>query len=594
MVVVRKITPSFTIFPSKEAQMSTKRIILIVFIVLVILLALSFWTGRQMSKLNLGGGTTSIIGSESWLHLNPSSYIPEYSEILPMNFFGNQEMNSMQGMVEKIRAAKDDKRISGILLEPSGVQVSYATLNELGLALQDFKHSGKPVVAFGDMMLQGDYLLASYADEIYMEPSASAGLMLAGASANITFYKELFDKIGVKMHVIQSGEFKGAGEPYSQTSLTEGTRANIAEVISDRFNLIVNSIAQRRKLTVDDVLAVFNNREDFFMEAKQALELKLVDVAESRNALLDKYNISEDNLVKMRSYNPRAISKKSDAVAVMYLEGEIMGGTGSFNQSLISHAKVKEIVESIDESSDVKALVVRVNSPGGSALESEYIYQELSRLAQRIPVVISMGGTAASGGYYISCAGQHVVADPGTLTGSIGVIMMLPEATGLGKKIGLRSQTIKYGKFAGALNPLEPYPPELLESLRRNAEGTYDEFKSRVMTARGISPDKINSIAEGRIYSAEDALALDLVDEIGSLDVAIAKAAELAGVSNYEARNYPRKRSFLELLKETDLMNMRVASLFGPLPRDPEELAELLWERLNPNTWLYLMPVRVD
>jgi protease-4 len=574
--------------------MSTKKVILIVFIVLVILLALSFWTGRQMSKLNFGSSPTTIISSGSWLHVNPSAYIPEYSEILPFNFLGSKEMNSMQGMTEKIRAAKDDKRITGILLEPSGVQLSLATLNELGIALQDFKKSGKPVVAFGDMMMQGDYLLASFADEIYMEPSASAGLLLSGAAINITFYKELFDKIGVKMHVIQSGEFKGAGEPYSQTSLSEGTRANLAEAILDRFNLIIAGIAERRELTTDDVLAVFNKREDFFMNATQAEQLRLIDKAESRSGLLQKHNIDDDKLVTISSYSARQEAYKGDLIAVVYLEGEIMGGTGSFNQSPISHSKVKRAVKNIEENSDVKAVVVRVNSPGGSALESEYIYQELSRLNQKIPVVISMGGTAASGGYYISCAGQYVVADPGTITGSIGVIMMLPEATGLGKKVGLRSQTIKYGKFAGAINPLEPYPAELLASLSRNSTGTYNEFKARVMTAREISPDKINSIAEGRIFSAEDALALNLVDELGSLDVAIAKAGELAGITSYRARNFPRKKSILEILKETDFMNMQVSSLLKAASGNPEELANYMLENLKPYTWLYLMPLRVD
>lgn len=574
--------------------MSTKKVLLIIFIVLIFLLALSFWTGRQMSKLNFGGTPSVAISSGSWLHLNPSSYIPEYTEIMPFNFLGSKEQNSMQGMVEKIRAAKHDKRINGILLEPSGVQLSLATLNELGIALQDFKESGKPVVACGDLMMQGDYLLASYADEIYMEPSASAGLLLSGAAVNITFYKELFDKIGVKMHVIQAGEFKGAGEPYSQTSLSEGTRANLADAILDRFNLIVEGIAGRRELTRDDVLAVFNSREDFFLSAAQAEQLRLIDKAESRPGMLQKYEIDDDKLVSIGSYSPRPEIYKGDLIAVLYLEGEIMSGTGSFAQSLISYSKVRKAVESIVDNADVKAVVVRVNSPGGSALESEYIHQELSRLNQKLPVVISMGGTAASGGYYIACAGQHIVADPGTITGSIGVIMMLPEATGLGKKVGLRSQTIKYGKFAGAINPLEPYSPELLASLRRNSTGTYDEFKARVMAARGISPDKINSIAEGRVFSAEDALALNLVDEVGSLQTAIAKAGELAGISSYRARSFPRKKSILELLKETDFMNMQVSSLLKAASGDPEELANYMLENLKPYTWLYLMPLRVE
>ncbi|NLN35984.1 MAG: signal peptide peptidase SppA, partial [Candidatus Cloacimonetes bacterium] len=269
--------------------MSTKKIILIIVAVLIVLIALSFWTGRQMSKFSPANAGMTPISAGSWLHLNPKAYVPEYSEIMPINWFGMKEMNSMQGLVAKIRAAKNDKRIEGILIEPMGVQISYASLNELELAIQDFKTSGKPVVAFGDMRSQGDYILASFADQVYMDPSASAGLLLTGSSANVTFYKELFDKIGIKMHVIQAGEFKGAGEPYSQTSLSEGTRANIAEALSDRFNLLVDGIAKRRSITTDDVLAVYNNRDDLFISAKQALQMKLIDKADSRQALMDQY-----------------------------------------------------------------------------------------------------------------------------------------------------------------------------------------------------------------------------------------------------------------------------------------------------------------
>mgnify|MGYP000851682530 FL=1 len=574
--------------------MSTKKIILIIVAVLIVLIALSFWTGRQMSKFSPANAGMTPISAGSWLHLNPKAYVPEYSEIMPINWFGMKEMNSMQGLVAKIRAAKNDKRIEGILIEPMGVQISYASLNELELAIQDFKTSGKPVVAFGDMMGQGDYMLASFADQVYMDPSASAGLLLTGSSANVTFYKELFDKIGVKMHVIQAGEFKGAGEPYSQTSLSEGTRANIAEALSDRFNLLVDGIAKRRNITTYDVLAVYNNRDDLFISAKQALQMKLIDKADSRQALMDQYAIGKDKLVSFSSYTERPELGKNNLVAVIYLEGNIMPGYGSMSQSVISHEKVRRIVKSIEDDPAVKAVVVRVNSPGGSALESEYIYRELKHLSDKVPMVISMGGTAASGGYYISCAGQYIYADPGTLTGSIGVIMMLPELTGLSRKVGLRSQTIKYGKFAGALNPMEAYSPELIASLKRNSQGTYDEFKARVMTARNISPDKINSIAEGRVYSAEDAMAIDLVDEIGSLDTAIAKAAELAKLSDYRTGIFPIKKSIFEFLKDSDFMNMQIKNLLKYRHLNLEELTDALPDMIETNSWLYLMPIKVD
>lgn len=574
--------------------MSTKKIVLIIAIVFILLVGLFYWTGRQMSKFAFSAPASTVVSADSWLNLNPSAMIPEYAEVLPLNLFGSRDTNSMQSMSAKIRKAKDDSRISGLLIQPMGAMLSLATLHELGLAIQDFKSSGKPVIAFGDMMGHSDYLLASYADEIYMEPSMSAGLMLSGASANITFYKEMFDKLGVKMHVIQAGEFKGAGEPYSQTSLTEGTRRNIEEMLSDRFNLILAGVAERRKLTMDDVKAVYNDRENFILHAAEALEMRLIDHAAPRSQMLAERLIDPEKIVNINSYAVGKQNARGEKIAVMYLGGNIMPSSGGFNQAQISYEKVRKMVKQIQEDKEVKAVVLRIDSPGGSALESELIYQELLKLKSSKPLVVSMGGVAASGGYYISCASDKIIADSGCLTGSIGVIMMLPEATGLGRKLGLRSQTIKYGKFAGAINPLEPYSEELLASLKRNSEGTYNEFKSRVMTARKISPDKINSIAEGRIYSAEDALVLGLVDEIGSLDFAIAKAAEAAGIARYKVENFPHKLSFFEAMKDANFFNMQIASLMGTKWWDIDKQIAQKLEMFEPYKWQYLMPIVVD
>jgi len=573
--------------------MSTKKIVLIVIIALILLIGLSYWTGRQMSKFAFNAQPSISVGDGSWLRLNAETYIPEYNEVLPLNLFGSKSTNSVQNMTAKIKKAKTDSRITGLMIEPMMVSLSLASLNELGLAIQDFKTSGKPVIAFGDMMGHGDYLLASYADEIYMEPSASAGLMLSGTAANIMFFKELFDKIGVKMHIIQAGEFKGASEPYSRTSLSEGTRQNIEDALSDRFDLILSELAKRRELTFDDVLSVYNNREDYILNAETALQIRLIDHAMPRTQMLDERNIDEDKIVSISKYSERQKPVHKENVAVVYLGGSIMPGSGSFSQSIITHAKVRKIVEQIEQDESIKAVVLRIDSPGGSALESELIYQALQKLKSSKPMVVSMGGTAASGGYYISCAADHIIADPGTITGSIGVIMMLPEATGLGRKLGLRSQTIKFGKFAGAINPLEPYSAELLASLKRNSQSTYSEFKTRVMTAREISPDKINSIAEGRIYSAEDAMAVGLVDELGSLDFAVTKAAEIAGMAEYQVQNFPRKISFFEALKDSDFMQMQISSLIKKPWWDVDTRILQHLEDIEPYKWQYLMPVVV-
>ncbi|MDD4100785.1 MAG: signal peptide peptidase SppA [Candidatus Cloacimonetes bacterium] len=572
---------------------TTTKTLLIIFAVLILLIGMSYCTGRKLGKM-AGGPGAAVITDDSWLRVNPSAYLADYNEIMPMQFLGDSAANSTQSICAKIRHSANDKRIKGIILEPGMLQISLPALNEIGIAIADFKVSGKPVYAYGDYLSQGDYLLASYADEIFMEPSASAGLMLTGTSANSLFYKDMYDKLGIKMHVIQAGEFKGAGEPYSQTSFSEGTRQNIAAALSDRFESILKLIATNRKITVDDVRTVYNNREELFIPAEQAVSMKLIDHAMSRAEMLKKLETDSEKMVPIAKYAAGPEFSAKEKIAVVYLNGNISAGPASYNQSMISHAKVQKICKALVKDKSIKAVVLRINSPGGSALESELIYQELLRLKASKPIVVSMGSVAASGGYYISCAADKILADEGTITGSIGVIMVLPEGTGLGRKIGINSQTIKFGKFAGGINPLEPYSPELLASLKQSSIATYDEFKSRVMTARKISPDKIQSIAEGRIYSAEDALGVGLIDSLGNLEDAVLQAAEMANISDYAVTNYPLKITFFEALKDSEFFRMSLKSLLENRILDIQKLAERYVEPIEPGTWQYLMPTMVD
>ncbi|HOS08013.1 MAG TPA: signal peptide peptidase SppA [Candidatus Cloacimonas acidaminovorans] len=539
------------------------------------------------------GAKSAKIPSNAWLYVNPSALLPDYNELEELRFV-NVSSPSVQEICAKIKLAAKDERIKGILLQPQMIMTNYPALEEMSLAIGTFQKSGKPVLAFGDNFTQGDYLLASCADKIYMEPSASAGLALQGVSANMLFYKEMLDKLGIKMHILQSGEYKGAGEPFSQTELSKGTKENIDAALYDIYNHLLSLVAQNRKLETTYVKDIFEKRDDFFLSAEKAKELKLIDFAMSRDEMLKSLGLEEDNFVKIANYSPTAKKKKGDKIAVVYLNGNIapVSRSNFGSQGIISEAKVKKIIKQIHKHKDIKAVVLRINSPGGSALESELIYQQLLKLKREYPLVVSMGGTAASGGYYISCAGDYLIADPGTLTGSIGVIGLIPEMAGLGKKIGVRSQTLKYGKFAGALSPLEHYDPALIESLKRSSTATYNEFKQRVMTARKISPENIEAVAEGRIFSAEDALANKLIDEIGTLDKAIAKAAGLAKVTPYSSVNFPKKESYWEALRESDLLNLKERLQNN---NDPATQLEKYLKQISATgEWLYLMPYTLE
>ncbi|MDD3534578.1 MAG: signal peptide peptidase SppA [Candidatus Cloacimonetes bacterium] len=576
--------------------MSTKKTVLIAVLVFIVLIFFSLFVSRGVNKMLgiKGSSATVLAGKDNWLVINPSGTVPEYNEIQAMPMFQKLSANSVESISAKIRYAITDVRIKGILLEPSGGGFSLPAIHEIGLALNEFKAAGKPVYAAGDMISQADYLLASYADEIAMDPSASGGIMLTGVAANSLFFKGFMDKYGIKMHVIQAGEFKGAGEPFSQTGFSEGTRQNISKVFSGLFEEMLSLLAANRGLTVEDMRAVYNDRRDLFILADEALELKLIDTASTRADYLAKHKITKNHTVSIAKYKNPVKLAKGDKIAVVYLSGDITPGTASYGRSQISYNKVRKITQEISKNKHVKAVVLRVDSPGGSALESDHIYRDLLKLKEDKPLVVSMSGVAASGGYYISCAADKIVADSGTIAGSIGVIMMLPEYTQASRRLGITSETIKFGKFASAINPFEPYSPELLASIKRSAAATYDEFKGIVMDARGIAPEKINSIAEGRVYSAEDALALGLIDEIASLDKAVALAAELADISSYSTINYPQKISFFDALSESDFFGMMSLKLFGSKLNKYLDEYESALEMMEPGIWQYRMPLQVD
>ena len=558
-----------------------------------LVLLLVFFIGFSISYKRLKPGKTTV-GKDSWLVINPTGEIKDYNEILGSSFFG-LDSPSARDICDRIRAAATDGKIKGIMLEPSGIGVSYSSLADITLALQDFRKSGKPIIAYGAMLSQKDYYLCLSADKIFMEAAASGGLMLEGVSANIMFYKEMFDKIGVKMHVMQSGAYKGAGEPYSQTSLSEGTAQNMNAVLKDRYDYLLAALASTRKLSAEEATAIFETRKDYFISGPSALGYKLIDGVMSRDSLMTKYAIKTDDRVSITNYyGAPKLKPSTNHIAVINLAGNISPQSGMGFDNSISAAKVQKILDAIAKNNKVKAVVLRVNSPGGSALESELIYQKLLKLKSKVPIVVSMNGVAASGGYYISCASDYIMADELTLTGSIGVIMMVPETEGLGRKLGLRTQTLKYGKYAGALTQFSTYDEDFLASLRLNSTSVYDEFKARVMTARGISADSISAVAEGRVFSAKAAKANGLIDEIGNLDQAIAKAAALAKVNQYQAVNYPDQISFMELIMSQKSLYRLTGSLSLKSLMDPARLEEQFIKSLQPNQWLYLMPTKLD
>ncbi len=550
-------------------------------LILIIVFAISFF--GSFNKL----GKSSNIPSNAWLSLDLSGIVSDYNEYSMPQFLESQS-ESARDVIDKVIHAASDKRIKGILIEPGFMQINQANLAEIGKAIEVFKKSQKPVVAYSSMMSQADYLLCAMADSLWMEASASGGIILEGVSANVLFYKEALQKLGIKMHVMQAGEFKGAGEPYTRTDLSPGAKENMDKVLLSRYQLLINQIAKNRNLPFDKVKDILENREELFISGKAAMDYGLVDNTASYDDFLQHFGINQESILSLKKYQPIIRSAKKENVAIINLSGTI-NSSDEYAQNSISLAKLKRSINELEKDSSIKAVVIRINSPGGSALESELIYQKLKALKSKYPLVISMGATAASGGYYISCAADHIIADPACVTGSIGVIMAVPETKELGNKLGLHSQTLRHGKFAGAINLFETYEPSVLQALKLSSEAVYTEFKQRVSEARKIPMQSMPQVAEGRVFSPEDALKLKLIDAIGSQEDAVKKAASLANIKDYGIVYYPAKVSFFELLRKSGFANYM--SMLTSAHMEPKQMIERhVLQRFNTNVWLYQCP----
>jgi protease-4 len=527
-----------------------------------------------------------------WLEISPSGIVEDYNEV-DYGFMGN--VTSIEDICTKIRDAAQDKNVKGILLLPSFTQIRMTGINEIAEALKIFKQSGKPVLSHLDMQTQADYMLAALADTVAMDPAASGGLFFEGVQANVSFYKNLLDKLGLKVNVIKSGAFKGYGETYSNTTFSPETYGNLKSVLSDRYDLITSFISVHRKLTPEQVKAIFEARQDYLISSKYALESGLVDKICGKDEFLKRNRIEKKQVVAVEDYSGSdKQNSSSDEIAVCYLQGGISPRVASqWQQDGINADKVQRIIDQINEDRKIKAVVLRVNSPGGSALESELIYRKIQQLKAKVPVVVSMSGVAASGGYYISSPADYIVADPFTITGSIGVIQLLPDASGLAKKVGITNQTIGFGKYAGAMNLLNTPSAELLASLQRNSEQVYSEFKHRVVKYRKVDYDSLETLAGGRVWSAGAALENHLIDKVGTLSDAVMKAAELAKLKTYKTSVLPHKKQYFELLMER-LNKSQMTKTNLSLETLPNLLFRQLQSIFKPYSTLCLMPYDLE
>jgi len=502
----------------------------------------------------IGISISSISQKESYgdntiLKLKLEEFIPEKSDNVNQQsvfFGGSSETIGLRRILTLLEAASEDKKIKGILLENNSIGVGQATVLSLMAGLQKFKESGKFIYTYADSHSQSSYLLCSVADSMFINPQG--GVDLKGYGAAIPFFKNMLDKVGIEMNIFYAGNFKSGTEPYRLNEMSDFNRLQTRTFLEDMQEIMIKKIAENRNLTPEKINNIMANLEG--RTGKKALENGLVDALFYKDQLEDflrqKLDIKEGKKLKMVSlseYNTIADiddkGKGKNKIAIIYAEGEII--YGSNEPGIISEKKYISMLTKIRNDKNIKAVVLRVNSPGGNAFTSDVIWRELEKIKEAgKPLIASFGDYAASGGYYIAAGADRIVAQPNTLTGSIGVYMMFPNATKLlNEKIGVNFDTIKTHEFATGFSPTNNLSEKEKALLQESTYEIYDLFIDRVSKGRKLSVDSTKVIAQGRVWTGKRAIEIGLVDELGGLDEAIAIAAKKAGLTDYKTVEYP-------------------------------------------------------
>lgn len=527
--------------------------IVILFVVIAILGAMSL-VGMVAS-----GEATKNVSDNSVLVVNLSGTMEEQAGDNTLNQFLGSAASTMglQETLEAIQKAKENDKVKGIYIEAGSFSADYASLQEVRNALLDFKKSGKWIVAYGDIYTQATYYLCSVADKVWMNPSGE--IDWHGMASQPIFVKDLLAKVGIKMQVIKVGKYKSATEMYTEDHMSDANREQTQAYINSIWKQITNDVSSSRKISVDSLNA-YADRLVMFEGAEAQKKYKLVD------ALLyhDQVKAEVKKLLKLdddKSINQLSISdmqtvkrkKDGEQVAVYYAYGDIVDSPsqgmlmGGGHQIVANY--VNNDLQSLADDENVKAVVIRVNSPGGSAYASEQLWHQIEVLKQKKPVVVSMGGYAASGGYYMSSGANYIFAEPTTLTGSIGIFGTIPDRSELmTKKLGLKFDEVKTNKNAAFGTSSRPFNAEEISYLQSYINRGYQLFRKRVADGRKMTIEQVEAIAQGHVFTGADALKIKLVDELGGLDKAIAKAAQLAKIDEYYTNNYPAPPSIFDQL----------------------------------------------
>ena len=544
------------------------KVVLAAFIGTLIALVINFFikvgvVSSMISNLSKSDTETSAtVKPNSVLYMKLDYDIPDRTTDNPfggINFTSmeSQDMTGMNEILRNIEHAKTDANIKGIYLELSSIPTSTATLQEIRDKLVEFKESGKFVVVYGESMSQSAYYVASIADRIFLNPEGM--LDLHGMASQVMFYKHLFDKLDIEMQIVRgpNNRFKSAVEPYFLDKMSEANREQMDKLLGTVWGKILSDISLSRNISVEQLNQIADNLETLF-SADKALEYGLVDNLYYKDQVLEELKgltgSNKDinavaNAKYAKSYKDKNTSKNE--VAIIYASGQIFDGKGS--EENIYSENLSKTIRKAREDENIKAIVLRVNSPGGSAVASAVIGRELDLAKAEKPIIVSMGNYAASGGYWISANADYIFADATTLTGSIGVFGTFPNAQGfLNNKIGLTFDVAKTNENADFGSITQPLTEFQYSKLQENVVQTYDHFTKRVAEGRGLSQSYVDSIGQGRVWAGADAIGLGLVDQIGDMEDAIAYAVQKANLADdYKVVELPKQKDFMTRLMES-------------------------------------------
>lgn len=467
----------------------------------------------------------------------------------------DDELIGLNTIINAIDNAKYDEKIKGISIESMYLRAGIAQVQEIRDKLYEFKESGKFIVAHSDYYDQKNYYLSSVADSIYVYPEG--GLDFKGLSSEVLFFKDFQDKSGIKMEVIRHGKYKSAVEPFLADEMSESNREQIFAFLNSIWSELVSDIGENRGMTstrINEIadgllarnpdLAIENGLLTGQMPKDQYIKLLKNLSKVKEDSKLNRVSIS--NYIK--SGKGRLVSTAKDKIAVIYAQGDIMYGKG--DENVIGQDLIKEALQKAKEAKDIKAIVLRVNSPGGSALASDIILREIEITKEEKPVIVSMGSYAASGGYYISCNADRIIAEPTTITGSIGVFSAIPNISEFSKRIGINAEQVGTNKRSVGYSVFEPMNEDFYMVSREGIERVYKSFVTKVAEGRGMTFEQVDSVAQGRVWTGKEAMEKGLVDELGSLEDAVRAAADLVGITEYRVRNYPDyKKEFKDIFR---------------------------------------------